>query len=103
MPAPAAPQASAKDLYLSAQTREQAVRAALDASPPNPPPTRDAMRQVVAAYRQVVLRYPTSGYCDNALWLAAQLSAETFVRHGDDRDRAAALQLLMSLDLGVPG
>ena len=54
VPAPAAPQASAKDLYLSAQAREQAVRAALDASPPNPPPTRDAMRQVAAAYRQVV-------------------------------------------------
>jgi N-acetylmuramoyl-L-alanine amidase len=103
VPAPAAPQASAKDLYLTAQTREQAVRAALDASPPNPPPTRDAMRQVAAAYRQVVLRYPTSGYCDNALWLAAQLSADTFVRHGDERDRAAALQLLMSLTSEYPG
>jgi N-acetylmuramoyl-L-alanine amidase len=61
------------------------------------------MRQAVAAYRQVVLRYPTSGYCDNALWLAAQLSAETFVRHGDERDRAAALQLLMSLQSEYPG
>jgi N-acetylmuramoyl-L-alanine amidase len=103
MPVSAAPQASAKDLYLSAQTRDKAVRAALDASPPDPPPTRDAMRQVVAAYRQVVLRYPTSGYCDNALWLAAQLSADTFVRHGDERDRTAALQLLMSLTSEYPG
>jgi len=103
VPAPAAPQASAKDLYMSAQAREQALRAALDASPPNPPPTRDAMRQVAAAYRQVVLRYPTSGYCDNALWLAAQLSADAFVRHGDERDRAAALQLLMSLTSEYPG
>jgi N-acetylmuramoyl-L-alanine amidase len=50
-----------------------------------------------------VLRYPTSGYCDNALWLAAQLSADTFVRHGDERDRAAALQLLMSLTSEYPG
>jgi len=103
VPAAAAPQTSAKDLYLSAQSREQAVRAALDASPPNPPPTRDVMRQVVAAYRQVVLRYPTSGYCDNALWLAAQLSADTFARHGDERDRAAALQLLTSLMSEYPG
>jgi N-acetylmuramoyl-L-alanine amidase len=102
-PASAAPQSSAKDLYLSAQAREKAVRAALDASPPDPPPTRDSMRQVVAAYRQVVLRYPTSGYCDNALWLAAQLSADTFVRHGDERDRAAALQLLISLTSEYPG
>ena len=103
VPVSAAAQSSAKDLYLSAQTRDKAIRAALDASPPDPPPTRDAMRQVVAAYRQVVLRYPTSGYCDNALWLAAQLSADTFVRHGDERDRAAALQLLMSLTSEYPG
>jgi N-acetylmuramoyl-L-alanine amidase len=102
-PASAAPQSSAKDLYLAAQAREKAVRTALDAAPPGPPPTRDAMRQAVAAYRLVVVRYPTSGYCDNALWLAAQLSAETFLRHGDERDRAAALQLLMSLQSEYPG
>jgi N-acetylmuramoyl-L-alanine amidase len=98
----AAPQASAKSLYLAAQAREQAIRAALDASPPEPPPTRDAMRQAVAAYRQVVLRFPTSGYCDNALWRAAQLSADTFVRHGDERDRAASLQLLLALQSEYP-
>ena len=91
------PQATARDLFLDAQTRERAVRAALDASPPGPVPTRDAMRQVIASYRQVVLRYPKSGYCDDALWYAAQLSANTFVRHGDERDRAAALRLLASL------
>ncbi|MGE5198858.1 MAG: N-acetylmuramoyl-L-alanine amidase [Rhodospirillaceae bacterium] len=100
--AAADPQATAKDLYLDAQTRERAIRAALDASPPAPPPTRDAMRQVIASYRQVVLRYPKSGYCDNALWLAAQLSADTFVRHGDERDRAGALQLLASLAAEYP-
>ena len=101
-PASAAPQAAAKDLYLAAQARETTIRAALDASPPDSPPTRDAMRQAVAAYRQVVLRYPTSGYCDNALWQAAQLSADTFVRHGDERDRAAALQLLLALQSEYP-
>jgi N-acetylmuramoyl-L-alanine amidase len=102
VPAPAWAQDSARDLYLAAQARERAVRAALDASPPDPPPTRDAMRQVVAAYRQVVLRFPASGYCDNALWLAAQLSADTFVRHGDERDRSAALQLLKALASEYP-
>jgi N-acetylmuramoyl-L-alanine amidase len=101
-PASAAPQATAKSLYLAAQAREQTLRAALEASPPAPPPTRDSMRQAVAAYRQVVLRYPASGYCDNALWQAAQLSADTFVRHGDERDRAAALQLLMALQSEYP-
>jgi N-acetylmuramoyl-L-alanine amidase len=101
-PASAAPQTTAKSLYLAAQAREQTIRAALDASPPEPPPTRDAMRQAVAAYRQVVLRYPASGYCDNALWQAAQLSADTFVRHRDERDRAAAIQLLMALQSEYP-
>jgi N-acetylmuramoyl-L-alanine amidase len=101
-PASAAPQTTAKSLYLAAQAREQTIRAALDASPPEPPPTRDAMRQAVAAYRLVVLRFPASGYCDNALWHAAQLSADTFVRHGDERDRAAALQLLMALQSEYP-
>jgi len=47
-PASAAPQADAKSLYLAAQAREKTIRAALDASPPEPPPTRDAMRQAVA-------------------------------------------------------
>jgi N-acetylmuramoyl-L-alanine amidase len=101
-PVSAAPQTAARNLYLAAQAREQSLRAALDASPPEPPPTRDAMRQAVAAYRQVVLRYPASGYCDNALWQAAHLSADTFVRHGDERDRAEALQLLMALQSEYP-
>ena len=100
--AAADPQPTAKGLYESAQARERIVRAALDASPPEPPPTRDAMRQVVAAYRQVVLRFPKSGYCDNAIWLAAQLSADAFVRHGDERDRQTALQLLASLGTEYP-
>jgi N-acetylmuramoyl-L-alanine amidase len=103
VPAPAAPQATAQELYAAAQARERTVRTALAASPPDAPPTRDVMRQAVAAYRQVVLRYPTSGYCDNALWLAAQLSADTFLRHGDERDRATALQLLLSLQTEYPG
>ncbi|HSP89279.1 MAG TPA: hypothetical protein VLN08_00120 [Vicinamibacterales bacterium] len=100
--AAATPPPTAKDLFLSAQARERTIRAALDASPTEPPPTRDAMRQVVAAYRQVVLRYPKSGYCDDALWLAAQLAADTFVRHGDERDRKAALQLIDSLAREYP-
>ena len=92
--AAADPQPTAQALYESAQARELTVRAALDASPPEPPPTRDAMRQVIAAYRPVVLRFPTSGYCDNAMWLASQLAVEAFDRFGDERDRQAAVQLL---------
>lgn len=91
------PQTTARDLFLAAQARERPIRLALASSPPEPAPSRDAMRQVVVAYQQVVLSYPTSGYCDNALWLAARLSAETFSRHRDEHDRKTAIQLLKSL------
>jgi len=98
MPAPAAsPATSARDLFLAAQAQDNAIRLALSSSPPAPAPTRDIMRQAVTAYQQVALRYPMSGYCDNALWLAAQLSAETFSRHGDERDRKTALRLIENL------
>jgi len=98
LPAPAAsPATSARDLFGAAQAQDNAIRLALASSPPAPAPTRDVMRQAVTAYQQVVLRHPTSGYCDNALWLAAQLSAETFSRHGDQRDRQTALRLLANL------
>jgi N-acetylmuramoyl-L-alanine amidase len=91
------PATSARDLFLAAQAQDNAIRLALASSPPAPAPSRDTMRQVVTAYQQVVLRHPTSGYCDNALWLAAQLSAETFSRYGDERDRQTALRLLANL------
>jgi N-acetylmuramoyl-L-alanine amidase len=93
----ASPATSARDLFLAAQAQDNAIRLALASSPPAPAPTRDVMRQAVTAYQQVVLRHPTSGYCDNALWRAAQLSAETFSRHGDQRDRQTALRLLANL------
>jgi N-acetylmuramoyl-L-alanine amidase len=101
--ASAAPDTGARDLFLAAQEKERAIRVSMASSPPAPGPTRDAMRQAVAAYQQVVLRHPTSGYCDNALWLAAQLSAEAFSRHGDERDRQMALQLLRNLVREYPG
>lgn len=90
-------QTTARDLFLAAQARERPIRLALASSPPEPAPSRDAMRQVVVAYQQVVLSYPASGYCDNALWLAAQLSAEAFSRHSDEHDRKTAIRLLKDL------
>jgi len=91
------PATNARELFLAAQAQDTAIRLALASSPPAFAPSRDAMRQGVTAYQQVVLRHPTSGYCDNALWLAAQLSAETFSRYGDERDRQTALRLLADL------
>jgi len=96
-PASGAPQDAGRRLFQAAEAREKSLREALASSPPAPAPTRDAIRQVVAAYRQVVLQHPKSGYCDNALWLGAQLLAEAFSRHGNNQDRTAAVQLLGAL------
>ncbi len=101
-PSSGAQRPGARELFLAAQAREAPIRQALAASPPGPPPTRDAMRQVVAAYRQVVLRFPTSGYCDDALWFGAQLSAEVFSRYGGEQDRKTAAALLATLAREYP-
>jgi N-acetylmuramoyl-L-alanine amidase len=101
-PSSGAPRPGARELFLAAQAREKPILQALAASPPEPAPTRDAMRQVVAAYRQVVLRFPTSGYCDDALWFGAQLAAETFSRHGDEQDGRTAAALLTALAREYP-
>ena len=41
----------------------------------------------VAAYEAVVRAHPASGYCDNALWQAANLASLAFERFGDEADR----------------
>ena len=59
---------SARDMYNRAQGEERAVRSASS-------PSQAAVRRVVAAYERIVLKYPASGYSDNALWHSAQASA----------------------------
>jgi N-acetylmuramoyl-L-alanine amidase len=79
--------ASAKDAYDRAVARERAVRAAGRA------PVAD-LRRAAASFEAVVRRYPTSGYSDNALWEAAGLMEEAFLRFREGRDRDAAVRLL---------
>ena len=59
-------------------------------------------RQVIAAYEDVVRRYPRSGYSDDALWQAAQVALEAFRRFGQVRDRQAASRLLRTLAKEYP-
>ena len=54
-------------------------------------------RVVVNRYWNLVRRHPTSGFADNALWQAANLSLECHARFGEDRDRSRGLQLLQWL------
>ena len=57
----------------------------------------DDLRIVVNRYWSFVRRYPTSGFSDNALWQAGNLSMEAFARFREDRDRYRAVQLLQWL------
>jgi N-acetylmuramoyl-L-alanine amidase len=88
---------SARTLYERAVGLDRELRAAMAQTHPAKHPTARQMRTVITAYRTVVWRHPTSGYCDNALWQAALLSIEAFDRFGQEADRQAALTLMRDL------
>ncbi|MDE3155347.1 MAG: hypothetical protein KGN76_09595, partial [Acidobacteriota bacterium] len=100
--APAHAAGTAADLYRAAQARERAVRTKLEPSHhPTPAVLRD-VRAAVRAYELVVLRYPRSGYCDNALWRGAQLASDAYTFFGESRDRATAVRLIHWLQTQYP-
>jgi N-acetylmuramoyl-L-alanine amidase len=59
--------------------------------------TPDDFRVVINRYWSFIRRYPSSGFTDNALWQAANLSADAFQRFGQDRDKFRAIQLFQWL------
>ena len=63
----------------------------------SPAATAEDFRFVINRYWSFVRRYPTSGFADNALWQAANLSADAFQRFSQDRDRYRAVQLFQWL------
>jgi len=83
-------------LYTQALARDRAVRDAGQA------PTLRQIRSAVAAYERVVRRNPASGYCDNALWQAAELARLAWERFGDNADRRTGVRLLKQLKVGYP-
>ena len=88
---------SPRGLYQRAQWRERDARAALADPEASEAETLTAVRSAVAAYRRIVRQYPRSGYCDNALWLAAQLSLDGYAKFGQERDGSTGEQLLAML------
>ena len=94
---------SARDLYLAAQASDRDARTAMAQSPDRSDAALTMVRAAVRAYKTVVLRHPTSGYCDDALWYGAQLGADAFARFGEERERQSALALLRSLESQYPG
>jgi N-acetylmuramoyl-L-alanine amidase len=71
-------------LYQRATTREAAARKK---------PTTANVRAAVAAYEQIVLRHPTSGYCDDALWNGAELARFGWERFKQESDRKTSERL----------
>ena len=86
---------TAATLYEQAQAAEQTARA-------DTPPSIDGLRKVAKSYENLVLRYPTSGYADNALWQAAGLFATAFQTSTDAADRQQAERLLKWLKQEYP-
>ena len=55
--------------------------------------TAEDFRVVINRYWSFVRRYPSSGFADNAVWQAANLSAGAFQRFSQERDKYRAVQL----------
>jgi N-acetylmuramoyl-L-alanine amidase len=85
-----------RELYTRALEKDRTVRDARQES------TLRDIRAAVAGYERVVRRYPASGYSDNALWQASELSRLAFDRFNDDADKQTRLRLLKQLKSGYP-
>jgi len=86
----------ARSLFMRAMDQERTIR---DES--NEPRLEDVHR-VIASYERIVRRYPASGFSDNALWQAANLSIVAADKFGEDADRKVAMRLLHALITGYP-
>ena len=87
---PAFAQSEAATGYETAREQEHRVTA-------SPAAAADDFRFVVNKYWRIVRRYPTTGYADNALWQAGNLSMEAFRRFSEDRDKYRTIQLFQWL------
>lgn len=85
-----------RDMYNRAMALERTVRD--DASKT----TVVQMRRAVGSYEAVVRKHPASGYCDNALWQAANLAALAYERFGNDVDKRTAARLFTLLAKEYP-
>jgi N-acetylmuramoyl-L-alanine amidase len=83
-------QSAAAVRYETAMEQELRVSA-------SPAAAAEDFRFVVNKYWSIVQRYPSTGYADNALWQAGNLSMEAFRRFSEDRDKYRAIQLFQWL------
>jgi N-acetylmuramoyl-L-alanine amidase len=66
------------------------------------PPTLQQLRAGIAAYEEIVRRFPRSGYSDNALWQGGNLAILAYERFGQAADQQRAIRLLRSLKKEYP-
>jgi N-acetylmuramoyl-L-alanine amidase len=93
---PAASSPPVRLLYERALQRDEAIRATL---------TREVAglrtlangRDVIASYERLVRLHPRSGYCDNALWQAAELASALWLQFNEAEDRQRAVRLYQRL------
>jgi N-acetylmuramoyl-L-alanine amidase len=90
-----------RTMYVEAMAREQSVRTAL-ADESASDSVLKTVRAVVASYESIVRHYPTSSYCDNALWQAGRLALDAFERFGEPLDKATGTRLLRFLASQYP-
>jgi N-acetylmuramoyl-L-alanine amidase len=83
-------------MYTAALARERGLRDAAK------PPTLQQLRAGIAAYEEIVRRFPRSGYSDNALWQGGNLAILAYERFGQAADQQRALRLLNSLKKEYP-
>ncbi len=92
-----APQAASAQtagaLYERAQAREATARKS---------PTVSGLRAATSTYEQVVLRYPRSGFSDDALWNGALTARFTWERFRQPADQATATRLFNTLRREYP-
>jgi N-acetylmuramoyl-L-alanine amidase len=93
---PAEARESAQARYTQSMARERQLRDVIAQATPT------ELRSVVRSYEELVRRYPTSGYSDNALWQAANLSLLAYERFGDGQDKKAAIRLFTRLKEQYP-
>jgi N-acetylmuramoyl-L-alanine amidase len=95
--------ASARDRYEEALALDRRAREAGDAPGEADERAARTARRALGLYESVVRRYPTSGYCDNALMRGGDLARWLFTRTGRATDRATAAKYYTWLVREYPG
>ena len=86
---------TARERYESALERDGKLRAQLTSTRASTPARALAaeLARTITAFEQIVRRFPTSGYCDNALFQAASLADTAYEKFNRAEDRARALEM----------